>query len=323
MARCRPLSVVQPRLMRIVAVGDLRRDAHRRQHMARADLARGAGGAGADHHPVEVERDHLGLRRHAGQGERRRVGQARRRRRPITIASRDRGQCRRFEPVAQLPNPLVLGDPGRARPRQPRRSRRCPAGSRCRRADRVPGRRRGSSPLGSTLPVTTSAPIPGGPPSLCAERLIRSAPIQAASSESLPAPCTASQWKRAPCACAIAAIFGDRLDDPGLVVGEHDRNDRRARVRGKLIVRAGRDRRCPSRSTAIRSALGHGRQHRTVLDRGDEDAFAPAAEEREVVGLGAAADEHDPLGRGADQRRHRLARPLDALPRGSAPAMHR
>ena len=69
--------------------------------------------------------------------------------------------------------------------------------------------------------------------------------------------------------------------------------------------------------------LGHGLQHRTVLDRGNENAGAAAAEQREVIGLGAAADENHAVRRGADQGRHCLARPLDPLPRGAARAMHR
>jgi len=74
---------------------------------------------------------------------------------------------------------------------------------------------------------------------LCAERLTKSAPIRAVASASLPAPCTASQWKRAPCACAERGDFGGGSMIPVSLLATHNRHDRRARVAGKLPFEPG------------------------------------------------------------------------------------
>ena len=52
-----------PRLTRMAAAGERRRNAHGAQHVARLDLAGRAGRAGADRHAGEVERHHLRLAR--------------------------------------------------------------------------------------------------------------------------------------------------------------------------------------------------------------------------------------------------------------------
>ena len=174
------------------------------------------------------------------------------------------------------------------------------------------------SAVGSALPVTTSAPIPGGPPSLCAERLIRSAPISADRERQLAGALHRVAMEEGAMGMRERGDFGDRLNDPGLVVGEHDRHDRRARVGGELPVEPGQ---IDDPLAVDRDPFGarHGPQHRAVLDRGDEDALAPGAEQRQMVGFGAAADEDDPLGRRADQRRHRFARARSTPCRAARP----
>ena len=192
----------------------------------------------------------------------------------------------------------------------------------------VPARRPRSCPpprisgFNSAPPLATRAPIPGGPPSLCADRLTRSAPSAAASTGILPAACTASQWNSAPCACAITAISAVRLDDTGLVVRQHDRDQRRARVGSQHRLKSSK---IDDPVRIDRDALGCRRhlQHRIVLDGRNKDPLATAAEQREVIGFGAPADEDYAVGRRADQRGNGFARLLDLLPRGSTRTMHR
>ena len=82
-------------------------------------------------------------------------------------------QPRRAAPPCARRQPAVAA----ARRRPPRRSRRWRRRSRCRRAGRAPGRRRGSAARRcGCRRGATSAPTPCGPPSLCAESVSRSAP---------------------------------------------------------------------------------------------------------------------------------------------------
>src|ERR1051325_9931789 len=67
----------------------------------------------------------------------------------------------------------------------------------------------------------------------------------------------------------------------------------------------------------------YGLQHRAVLHGREENSLASAAKKRQLVCFGAATDEGDAVRIGADQYRNGLAGVLDALPRGTTPAMHR
>ena len=108
-----------------------------------------------------------------------------------------------------------------------------------------------------------------------------------------------------------------RLHDAGLVVRQHDRDQRRARIGPQHRV----ERR--EIDDAVRDPPGCARPR--ARPAGPNRARPPKrgcararAEQREMIGLGAAADENHPVRRRADQGRHRLARPLDPLPRGAA-----
>ena len=68
---------------------------------------------------------------------------------------------------------------------------------------------------------TNMAPIPLGPCILWALMENRWQPKRRTSNGTLPAPCTASMWKKAPAVRAILADFFDGLQDAGLVVGQH------------------------------------------------------------------------------------------------------
>ena len=115
---------------------------------------------------------------------------------------------------------------------------------------------------------------------------------------------------------------GDGLDDAGLVVGEHDRDERGGLGLGeKRFQRLDLDEAVAIDGDPDRT-VGRG-QHRIVLDRRDKDAPAPGAEERERVGLGTAAREHDALGRSAGEGRDRFPRILDQAALGAAEAVNR
>ena len=119
-----------------------------------------------------------------------------------------------------------------------------------------------------------------------------------------------------------AGDIGDRLYDAGLVVGEHDRNQRGARVIGeKTVERIETQKAVAVDRDAFRRGIGV--QDRVMLHSRNQHAAPSAAADRQIIGLGAAARE-DYSGRGrADQRRHRFAIPLDCAARSPTPAMHR
>ena len=241
------------------------------QHMARPDLARRAGRAGADHHAVEIERDDLRLGGDAGQGERGRVGQARRggadhqrlRHRASAAVSSAiaqparRGRIRRGRPGG-LGGGGETGDAGQV----------LGAGAA---AALLPAAARAAA-IGSAPPATTSAPIPGGPPSLCADRLTRSAPSAAASSGDL-----------------AGGLHRVAMEQRAVRV--RDRGDlARPAARSPVSLLASITETSAGRGSAAsmrverreiddavrvdRDALGLGRglQHRIMLDRRDEDA---------------------------------------------------
>ncbi len=117
--------------------------------------------------------------------------------------------------------------------------------------------------------------------------------------------------------------LGHRLDDAGLVVGIHHRYQRRALIaREKPVERVEGDDSIGTDRDRFRRQEPHADQ--IVLDCRNEDPLATGAEQGEVVGLGAAADEDDALWICiTEQSRHGLPGALDGLARRAAAAMHR
>ena len=200
--------------------------------------------------------------------------------RPASSRSRKRCHARRVRLMLQHQPP-------------PRQSRQSPRRFRCRRA--VP--RSWPPPLisGSAIwmsPRRMSAPAPCGPPSLCAERLRRSAPSvvdSAIDAARRPAPRrhAARRWR----AWTMSAISRDRLDDAGLVVGEHHRNKRtlgpsKARSKSMKIDNAvAGDRQFLDRVGGKAAAAAH----RRMLDRRDKQPVAPALCGQPISSAGVSA----------------------------------
>jgi hypothetical protein len=128
--------------------------------------------------------------------------------------------------------------------------------------------------------------------------------------------------------------FRDGLDRPDLVVGMHDRDQRRV-VPDRLAQRGRLDDAAlggvqPRDLPAASLERLRGVQHRFVLEaRGDETPAGSGVErvggatERQVVGLGPARGEHD-LGRvRVDERRDFLARVVDERFRALPERVHR
>ena len=93
----------------------------------------------------------------------------------------------------------------------------------------VPGRWPPSWPPTASsvaMSLTSSAPMPGGPPSLCAATTRKSA----SGSGSLPALCAQSASSSPPAARHPRGDLGDRMDDAGLVVDRLDRDQRPLRA---------------------------------------------------------------------------------------------
>ncbi len=139
-------------------------------------------------------------------------------------------------------------------------------------------------------------------------------------SGSLPAACTASQWTRAPWRRASAATSATGWITPVSLLASITETKA-----GRTVAR------CRSSCCQIEPALGIDRQalgmrcrrqHRIMLDGGDQDRPVGTAD-RLVVGLGAAAREHHRRGRRADQSAHRYAGFLQGAPRGAAGLVHR
>ena len=177
----------------------------------------------------------------------------------------------------------------------------------------VPARRPRSWPPPSTIgwsatpSRTTSAPIPFGPPNLCAEIETSDAPAAAAATSS-----HGTAWTASVCSTAAgarsrtsAATASSGWIVPTLVVDEHDRDDRRVvgeRVGERVEVDDAVPRRGhpPHREPLALEAVGRG-QHRLVLEPARDHA-GPAArvprgprrpDDPQVVGLGAAPGEDD------------------------------
>ena len=83
-----------------------------------------------------------------------------------------------------------------------------------------------------------SAPTPLGPPILCAESVIRSAPSALISQEIRPAAWTASTCRRPPASCTSARRFGNRLNTPvSLLASMRETSGRRRPWRSALRKR--------------------------------------------------------------------------------------
>ena len=107
--------------------------------------------------------------------------------------------------------------------------------------------------------------------------------------------------------------LGERLDGADLVVDERHRHERDVGVEGggELLEV---DEAAPSTADRATARLLHRVQHGVVLDGGADDRAAPRAEHAahgEVVGLGAAAGEHDLAGLAAHHRGQALPGPVE------------
>ena len=112
--------------------------------------------------------------------------------------------------------------------------------------------------------------------------------------------------------------LGERLDDAGLVVHEHHRDDRGAVVEGAgervEVDRASAVRGDPRDAESLALEAVARAEHRLVLDGGGDDAVGAAplpggprrALDREIVGLAPAAGEHDLAGLAAADLGHVL-----------------
>ena len=188
--------------------------------------------------------------------------------------------------------------------------------------------------LEPAVPRTTSAPVPFGPPNLCADTATRSAAAARAATSTHETACTASVCSRAR-GGARPHQLGDLvegLDGADLVVDEHDRHDNGAGVersgeRVEVDEPAAIDTDAMYSKAVALEPVGGG-EHALVLERGRDDTVAGPgitrgagrAFDREVVGLGSSTGEHD-------LRRVRAERVGDALARlferGLGPARRR
>ena len=173
---------------------------------------------------------------------------------------------------------------------------------------------------------TYSAPMPFGPYSLCADRLIRSTPSAATSRGICPAAWAASVCRMNAALAAEHRDFRKRLEHADLVVGGHDRDERGVRpqrasnlLQVDQAVRSHRQLRhvetvAPQGATGLQDAwmLGHAGHDVPAI------AGADGAPDREVVRLGRARGEHDLLRQGADQRCDLRARRIHRLLGGPA-----
>ena len=180
---------------------------------------------------------------------------------------------------------------------------------------------------------TYSAPTPLGPYILCADSDARSTLAALTSNGTLPTPCTASMWNRAPFSFTTAPISSIGFTVPiSLLASMIDTTDRLVghrrphRLGADPAVLA--DGQVGDLEAFLLEALA-GVEHRLVLGlRGDDVVAAVLVElgralDREVVRLGRARGPDDLLARRADQRADLVARRLDRLLRRPAEAVRR
>ncbi len=281
--------------------------------------------AGADHHAGQIQGHHLQLGRRSRASAKHRVCGRRGAPAPSTTAPAPSAARPSASRQAAWPA-SAAGRAGGARRR--RRSRRCRGRSRCRRAGRAPGRRRAAGASGVARGPTTSAPTPCGPPSLWAESARVSAPSAVDVDGDLAGRLDGVDVQPAAGGAHQRGGLGHRLDDAGLVVGQHQADEGRAGA-GAPGARASQ------------SEVGHAvGVHRPDLDRRAPDgggglahascSVAPTirrcdaggdgAVDGQGVGLGAAADEGDRGRRGAPTRAATSARAVSTRARAARPA---
>ena len=170
---------------------------------------------------------------------------------------------------------------------------------------------------------TYSAPTPFGPYILCADSDARSTFAALTSNGTLPDALNGVDVEDRALLLHDGPDLVDRVDRADLVVGEHDRHDRRLvghrrphRLRADAAVLA--DRQVRHLEAVLLEALA-GVQHRLVLGLRGDDVVAAILQELgraldgEVVGFGRARRPDDFLARSADQRADLIARRLDRL----------
>ena len=160
----------------------------------------------------------------------------------------------------------------------------------------VPARRPRSCPpprSSGTISIPaarTSAPTPCGPPSLCADRRHEIGAERSRIERNLARRLHRVAMKERALGMGECRGLGHRLDHAGLVVGEHQRDQRRPRI-PRSCVRAPRDRRCRRASPGCAMlrvrlpAPNHARRAETSTRRAGKPPSA------RWIGLGAAAGE--------------------------------
>ena len=153
-----------------------------------------------------------------------------------------------------------------------------------------PPRSSGSSPCRPS--ASTSAPTPLGPPILCADSVSRSAPSRSDIERDFAERLDRIDMQQAARLMDDLGRFSDRLDRAGLVVGQHDRDQRR-RAAVEQRAQMHRDRRRRNGVTPmvpIASARKPpARQHRGMLDRRDQSAAATGCPRRAASPASAPA----------------------------------
>ncbi len=314
--------VVQPRLTRTAPRSERRRNPHGGKDMGGLHLAGRAGGARRHRDALEIEGDHGGLGLHAFDRKKRRIRQ------PLGFGAenhrlgRDRAAVRlpagRAAPACARPPPQAH----RALRLRPPRTPRCRRHSRCRPACRAPGRRRGSADRRNGCPRwrRTSAPTPFGPPILCADSVIRSAPSAPISQGMRPTACTASTWSKPPAACTIAAASATGCTTPVSLLASISETSGRGALATASAERREIDTPVGVNGNVLDRIAGKpaAGAHRGMLDRrhqqlGRAGAFRRGLDrrrQRQHVGLGAARGEEHVAGRAADQRRDLVRAPV-------------
>ncbi len=168
-----------------------------------------------------------------------------------------------------------------------------------------------------------SAPTPCGPPILCDDSVIRSAPSVLRSQAMRPGPCTASTWRSPPAAWTSAAASATGWITPVSLLASISDTSGRVRPSSSRPQR----REIDGARGRHRNFLGCGKSptapHRRMLDRRHQQRVAERRRERQHIGFGAARGEHHVARHDSDQGRHLLARRLNQTARGAAGAMHR
>ena len=294
------------------------RQAHRAQHVRRLERSGRAGRSGRDGDALEIERDQQRLGLDAVEADVASCSGTRRSRIAVDGGARHDGEDAALEPIAQRGR---LSRP--TRPSCARASAAATPSPAIAGTFSVPARRlRSCRPpvmcgISRTPRRIHSAPMPFGPPNLCAgERRADRRRASGPTPESCRPTARRRCERRAPCARAIAASSAIGWIVPTSLLAcitETSAVSRRHRLRRARRATACRARRPAATVTRPAAPLERldGVEHGLVLDaRRDEVPAAGRLERlggaanREVVGLGAAGREHD-----LARHRRRSARP--------------